>query len=61
MDGCTDGTLLSTGQKFFNCPENRGMYYPLVNLHPDARFMDPGVVMDNLENRKQKVYSSQRL
>ena len=44
MEGCSDGTLLTTGQKFFNCPQGRGMYYPLVNLQPDARFLDPGVV-----------------
>ena len=47
MEGCTDGTLLSTGQKFFSCPQSQGMYYPLVNLQPDARFVD------NLGNRKQ--------
>ena len=52
MEGCTDGTLLSTGQKLFNCPESRGMYYPLVNLQPDGRFVDPCVDMDNLENRQ---------
>ena len=52
MEGCTDGTFVSTGQKFFNCPQGRGMYYPLVNLNPDARFMDPGVGMDNLQNRE---------
>ena len=53
MEGCTDGTLLSTGQKFFNCLQGRGMYYPLVNLEPDVRFMDFGLVVDNIENRKQ--------
>lgn len=50
MEGCTDGTLLSTGQKFFTCLEGRGMYYPLVNLQPDMRFVDPSMVMENLEN-----------
>ena len=55
MVGCTDGTLTSTGQKFFNCLPGRGMYYPLVNLQPDTRFMDPGLTVggENLENRKQ--------
>ena len=54
MEGCTDGTLLSTGQKFFNCAQGRGIYYPLVNLQPDIRFADPASVVggENLENRK---------
>ena len=47
MEGCTDGTLLSTGQKFFSCLHGQGIYYPRVNLQPDARFVD------NLGNRKQ--------
>ena len=50
MEGCTDGTLISTGQKFFNCPQGHGIYYPLVNLYPDARFMDhghPGITTDD--------------
>ena len=54
MEGCTDGTLASTGQKYFECMPGRGIYYPLVNLQPDVRFMDPASVVggDNLENRK---------
>ena len=52
MPGCTDGTLISTGQKFFECMPERGIYYPLVNLQPDARFMDPIAEADNLKNRK---------
>ena len=56
MEGCTDGTLASTGQKFFECMPGRGIYYPLINLQPDVRFMDPRpaaiVGGDNLENRK---------
>lgn len=38
MDGCTDGTFHGTGQKFFDCPSGRGLYYPLKNLRPDARY-----------------------
>ena len=34
MDDCTDGTFAGTGQKFFNCPQGRGMYYFLENLMP---------------------------
>ena len=34
MDCCTDGTFAGTGQKFFNCPQGRGMYYLLENLKP---------------------------
>ena len=53
MDGCTDGILYSTGQKYFNCPQGRGMYLPLSSLQPDMRFMFPGVVMkNNHDNRK---------
>ena len=54
MEGCTDGTLASTGQKFFDCMPGRGIYYPLVNLLPDARFMDPEPVIGvgDIENRK---------
>ena len=54
MEGCTDGTLISTGQKFFECMAGRGIYYPLFNLQPDVRFMDPASVVgaDGLENRK---------
>ena len=54
MEGCTDGTFVATGQKFFNCSQGRGIYYPLVNLQPDVRFMDPASVVGemNLENRE---------
>ena len=38
MDGCTDGTYEATGQKFFNCPRNMGIYYPLRDLRPDQRW-----------------------
>ena len=37
MDGCTDGTFEPTGKKFFNCPERKGIYYPLESLKPDER------------------------
>ena len=36
MDGCSDGTLISTGQKFFSCLPGRGIYYPVNNLQPDV-------------------------
>jgi hypothetical protein len=35
MEGGTDGTLASTGQKFFSCQPGKGLYYPLDNLQPD--------------------------
>ena len=37
MEGCTDGTLPYTGQKFFSCPAGMGLYYPMKNLQPDER------------------------
>ncbi len=40
MDGCTDGTWQQTGQRFFNCPDGMGMYYPLGSLGPDERYSD---------------------
>ena len=53
MEGCTDGLLVSTKQRFFSCDPGRGLYYPLVNLQPDVRFMDPGAIIGgDLENRK---------
>jgi len=42
MEGCTDGTSQMTGQKFFDCPDGRGLYFPLAHLRPDERFTDPG-------------------
>ena len=42
MEGCTDGTLQMTGEKFFDCPDGRGLYFPLARLKPDERFTDPG-------------------
>ena len=35
MDGCCDGTLVTTGQKLFNCPPGYGIYYPLAELEVD--------------------------
>ena len=54
MEGCTDGTLVSTGQKFFSCLEGRGMYYPLAFLQPDMRFVNPNSVTreEFLKNRE---------
>lgn len=42
MEGCTDGTFQMTGEKFFDCPDGRGLYFPLAHLRPDERFTDPG-------------------
>ena len=42
MEGLTDGTCRMTGDKFFHCPDGRGLYYPLEHLKPDERFTDPG-------------------
>ena len=44
MEGCTDETYEATGQKFFNCPHNMGIYYPLRNLRPDQRWAPDSVV-----------------
>jgi hypothetical protein len=54
MEECTDGTLASTGQKFFECMAGRGIYYPLINLQPDVRYIDPASVVGvgDSENRK---------
>ena len=40
MEGCTDGTI--HGQKYFDCQDGRGLYFPLASLRPDERFTDPG-------------------
>lgn len=53
MDGCSDGTFHATGQKFFNCESGRGLYYPLRNLKPDARYA-PEVATDG--NREKFYY-----
>ena len=45
MDGCSDGTFPHTGQKFFNCPPGKGLYYPLKNVQPDERYA-PEVATD---------------
>ena len=42
MEGCTDGTF--HGQKYFDCQDGRGLYFPLASLRPDERFTDPGTV-----------------
>ncbi|XP_064393273.1 ubiquitin carboxyl-terminal hydrolase CYLD-like isoform X2 [Halichondria panicea] len=38
MDGCTDGTFTTTGEKYFTCTFGHGLYFPLANLRPDERF-----------------------
>ena len=54
MEGCTDGTFLSTMQKLFSCVEGKGLYYPVVKLQPEKRFMDRASVVggENIMNRK---------
>ena len=37
MEGCTDGTFQMTGQKYFDCQDGRGLYFPLKWLRPDNR------------------------
>ena len=40
MDGCTDGSWTSEedGQvyQFFECPDGKGLYYPLNRIHPNS-------------------------
>ena len=55
MDGCTDGTFERTGKKFFNCPERKGIYYPLESLKPDERYATEMAVDGNRKNSKQYV------
>lgn len=38
MEGCTNGIFHGTGQKFFECPPGKGLYYPLSSLEPDQRY-----------------------
>ncbi|XP_064393270.1 uncharacterized protein LOC135340804 isoform X2 [Halichondria panicea] len=38
MDGCTDGTFKTTGEKYFTCTFGHGLYFPLASLCPDERF-----------------------
>lgn len=54
MDGCTDGTWLHTGRKYFECEHGKGIYYPLNNLKQDERFCEPGNIstIATGENRK---------
>ena len=50
MEGATNGTWQQSGQKFFNCPDGMGIYYPLGSLRSDERYSDK-VSMDG--NRKR--------
>ena len=56
MEGCTDGTFRMTGQRFFNCQDGRGLYFPLTWLRPDERVTDtgrvPGAAAVHIPNRK---------
>ena len=35
-EGYSDGTLVSTGQKFFSCSPGHGFYCPVAELLPDT-------------------------
>ena len=50
MDGWTDGVFQATGQKFFNCPYGRGLYYFLRNLKPDQRYATEVATDGNRKN-----------
>ena len=51
MNGCTDGTFKTTGEKYFTCTFGRGLYFPLASLRPDERFgLQAGVT--SLGNRE---------
>ena len=39
MEGCTDGTWLQDGTRYFTCQPNRGYYCLLEHLIPDQRFL----------------------
>ena len=36
LEGYSDGTLDSTGQKFFSCSPGHGFYCPVAELQPDT-------------------------
>ena len=55
MDGCTDGTFEPTSKKFFNCPERKGIYYPLESLKPDERYATEIAVDGNRKSSQQCV------
>ena len=57
MEGCADGTFQMTGQKYFDCPDGRGLFFPLVHLKPDERFTDPGATPAVPANRKYYIVS----
>ena len=56
MEGCTDGTF--HGQKYFDCQDGRGLYFPLVSLRPDERFTDPGTVPGAAAVPNRKCFTS---
>ena len=39
MEGCTDGTWLQDGTRYFICQPKRGYYRLLEHLIPDRRLM----------------------
>ena len=59
MEGCTDGTFQATGQKFFDCPHGRGLFYPLDKLVPDRRYDENK--KDQNENGKIYMHSYNRI
>ncbi len=53
MDGCTDGTFTTTGEKYFTCTFGHGLYFPLASLRPDERFgLQAGHAASSLGNRE---------
>ncbi len=53
MDGCTDGTFTTTGEKHFTCAHGKGLYFPLASLRPDDRFgLQAGHAASSLGNRE---------
>lgn len=38
MEGGSNGTFHGTGQKLFDCPPGKGLYYPLSSLKQDQRY-----------------------
>ena len=53
MNGCTDGTFPTTGEKHFTCAYGKGLYFPLATLRPDERFgLQAGHAATSLGNRE---------
>lgn len=57
MEGCGDGTFQATGERFFNCPYGRGLYYPFRNLRPYQKH-SPKVAVNEEVRQICKVIAS---